>query len=435
LTFRAIPEKLLRTHPLWKKGLKMHRTIIVMATLLTCLFCFSIASADLDKGPYMQNVEQTKIQIVFEGDTGGKCEWGLTPAFGSQKNSIYNPINDMNRCELTGLTPNTMYYFKVTSEDDNAEGTFVTAPPAGEPFNFVVIGDTRSDNAGHQSVINGILNEVGNPDLFFNTGDLVADGMDEDQWDDYFEIEEDLLLNTVINPVVGNHEIETGLTMFTRWFTTGRYYTFTYGNAVFIVLDTEGVIAQGSAQYTMAKDALEDAVSDPAIDFKFVFFHQPGVTTGSHDPNRTIVNQYLDLFEQNNVDVVFNGHNHIYEHGLVNGVHHVVSGGGGVGTSSTFSTRDWTVHVESTRHFCTVSVEDDSYSVVVRRPDGSLVDQFSGDEATGGYPGPTPSDLVQPVCGGDSTVQDRNDLKEVKTINLAALLLPLGLGLALRRRR
>lgn len=405
----------------------MKRAILAMTALVFCL-CGG-AAADIDKGPYMQNVDRTEVQIVFEGDRGGTCRWGLTPSYGNSMNSAYNPINDMNWCSLTGLLPGALYYFDVTSEDESEQGTFVTAPDAGTPFNFVAVGDTRSSWAGHLSVINAILNYNGGyPDLFFNTGDLVADGMDEDQWDDYFEIEEELLLHTVICPVVGNHEIETGFTLFTRWFTTGRYYWFPYGNAVFVVLDTDGIYGQFSAQYNMLLDAMAFADADPNIQFKFIFFHKPAVTTGSHDPDGTILNYYLDVFEQYNVDLVFNGHNHIYEHGLVNGVHYLVSGGGGVGPSGTFAWRDWTVQVESTRHFCSVDVGPASYQVTVRRPDGSILDSFSGDTSGGGFPGETPGDLDPGGCsiagqGGPEGA-----------LNLLVLLAPLGMIGWLRRR-
>ena len=408
----------------------MARRTLLISFVCACLLWGGGAFADIDKGPYMQNVKLNEVEIVFEGNTGGQCEWGLTPSYGSSMSSSYSFFTKMNVCQLTGLEENSLYYFQVSSEGDVEQGTFVTATGPGVPFNFVVVGDTRSDHAGHQSVIDGILAyNDGYPDLFFNTGDMVEDGTDMAQWGDYFSIEKQLLLHTVFAPVVGNHENDYGYSLFNRWFTTGSHYWFVYGNALFVVLDTENNMDPYGAQWNMLTDALDVAQNDPDIFFKFIFFHRPGVTTGSHNPNKTIVDFYLDLFEQYNVDVVFNGHNHYYEHGLVNGVHYVVTGGGGTRPASDFEWRDWTVQAEGTLHFCSIDVHPGSYIVTVKRPDGSVVETFDGDINTGGFPGPTPIDLVKSACGiapvGGAAA----------ALNLLVLLAPLGWIGYLRRRK
>jgi predicted phosphodiesterase len=347
--------------------------------------------------------------------------------------AVYNASTGVNHCTLTSLASGAVYYYRASAGGTQALGSFVTAPPAGTPFNFVVIGDTRTDTAGHQAVIDAVLdrNPAGMPDLFFNTGDLVESGAIDSQWDTYFTIEGELLANTVFGPVVGNHDAGIG-SKFDTWFTTGSYYWFFYGNAVFVVLNTDGTYGAGSAQYTMAETALAAAAADPAIDFKFVLFHKPGVTTGEHDPDATIVDDYLDLFEQYNVDVVFNGHNHIYEHGLVNGVHYVVTGGGGVTPSTTYETRDWTVYVESTRHFCTVDVTDGGYHMVAYRTDGTGMDAIWGTTAGGGVPGDTPPDLQGNGgwCGIAPASDHRPGAANLALVLLAWVAIPL-----IRRRR
>ena len=42
--------------------------------------------------------------------------------------------------------------------------------------------------------------------VVYSTGDLLADGRSDRQWNDFFAIEHDLLRDTVFIPVVGNHE-------------------------------------------------------------------------------------------------------------------------------------------------------------------------------------------------------------------------------------
>ena len=379
----------------------MRKSVLCAVVALAVLALASSASAGITKGPYLLKATQTGVQIYYEAGGSGTCEWGTTPGLGQGINAVYTSLTGMNFCTLTTLAPGTVYYYRASADGTQATGTFVTAPAPGATFNFVVLGDTRTNHDAHQSVIDAVLADdpYGVPDLFFNTGDLVELAASNDQWNDYFAIEKDLLANTVFNPVMGNHDYEV-LTYYDRFFPDSRNYWFKYGNAAFVVLDTELAYGSGSDGYNMVVQALQAAQADPAIAFKFVFFHKPGVTTGEHAPDSTIVDEYLDLFEQYNVDVVFNGHNHMYEHGLVNGVHYVVTGGGGAPLSTTHTLRGWTVYWESTYHFCAVEVAGTTYKVTAYRTDGSVMDVIFGDASGGGHAGDTPSDLVPgELCG------------------------------------
>jgi hypothetical protein len=80
-------------------------------------------------------------------------------------------------------------------------------------------------------------------------------------------------------------------------------------------------------------------------------------------------------FEFYNVDIVFNGHDHSYEHGKVRSVNYIVTGGGGaplydIGQSW------WTIHSEKTYHYCLVSVDQMELNFQAKKPDGSIIDSF-----------------------------------------------------------
>jgi len=408
------------------------RSLGFAAVLVIFVLSAAFAWAEIEKGPYLQNVTQNSIEVVWQGSESGTVDWGVTPNFGRTIDADYDLITDMNHAELTGLTAETLYYYQVDCDGEIKTGTFITAPEPGTPFVFAVSGDTRTDHTMHRAMAERILGD-GIPDMYFNTGDLVEWAASLDNWADFFAIEADLMKDSVFWPVMGNHDYEV-LTFYDQWFSTGRSYAFNYGNAKFIVLNTDGFYFKNSSQYNMLKSELEKAANDPDLQFKFVFFHKPGVTSGSHAPDQTIVNDYLDLFEQFDVDVVFNGHNHIYEHGLVNGVHYLVTGGGGVGVSGTLEIRDWTVYAQSVNHYCRIEVEPDRYTVTVIDVNGNVIDAFTETTAGGGFPGPTPPDLTNTGCGA-ATPNEHGPDKEDRAANLATMISPLAVVLILRKKK
>jgi len=373
------------------------------------------ALANFDAGPWLQNVTGSSVNILYEGDKedgNGLVEYGTTPAYGASANTIKRWVLDEYFIgQMTGLSPATQYFYRLTHEGTVREGSFFTTPAAGEPFTFVVAGDTRSGHTTHQSVVDSILAE-GVPDLYFITGDLVASGELESDWDTFFPIEEALLAQTIFCPVYGNHENGELFkpSLYGRYFNAGTmnqfWYAFSYGNAHFIVINTE--VGIPGAQAAFVEDELAGARSNPDIDFIFAFFHQPGATTStSHSPNYSVLTVLMDLFEEYNVDAVFTGHNHVYEHGIINGVHHIVAGGGGAGLNgliTPYTPEGWTiVYREAVNHYCTVSVTHDSYTLQTKYVGGTVFDSYTATTTDGGFPGATPQDLLdrslQPSCG------------------------------------
>jgi len=323
------------------------------------------AHAGFDAGPWLQNVTGSSVQILYEGD----------------------------------------------DEDGNGLVEYGTSPAYGASVTFAVVGDTRSGHSTHQSVVDSILDD-GPPDLYFITGDLVASGELESDWDTFFPVEADLLANTIFCPVYGNHENGEIFkpSLYGKYFSAGNmnqfWYAFSYGNAHFIVINTE--VGIPGSQAAFVESELAGARADPDIDFIFAFFHQPGVTTSSsHSPNYSVLSVLMDLFEAYNVDAVFTGHNHVYEHGIVNGVHHIVTGGGGAGLNGLiepYTPQGWTlVHRAAVNHYCTVTVTHDSYTLEARYIGGTVFDSCTAAASEGGFPGDTPQDLLnralQPSCG------------------------------------
>ncbi|MCF2139876.1 MAG: metallophosphoesterase [Candidatus Lokiarchaeota archaeon] len=71
--------------------------------------------------------------------------------------------------------------------------------------------------------------------------------------------------------------------------------------------------------------------------WKFVYMHVPMYSTGDYGSNIELVNQLEPIFEENNVNAVFYGHDHHFESFYVNhtsaqGIYYFVIGTDGAGT-------------------------------------------------------------------------------------------------------
>lgn len=99
-------------------------------------------------------------------------------------------------------------------------------------------------------------------------------------------------------------------------------YSFTYGNTAVVALDANDVSYEIPANqgYTDGRQTrwldrrLAELRAADGIDFIVVFFHHCAFsTTNSHASDGGVRDAWLPLFEKHQVDLVINGHNHVYE--------------------------------------------------------------------------------------------------------------------------
>ena len=103
-----------------------------------------------------------------------------------------------------------------------------------------------------------------------------------------------------------------------------RYYTFKRGDAEFFALDSNYM---DPAQL----DWLDKELSKSDAPWKICFFHHPLYSDGKmHGSDVDLRSQLEPLFEKYHVDVVFSGHDHIYERlKPQNGINYFVLGNSG----------------------------------------------------------------------------------------------------------
>ena len=202
------------------------------------------------------------------------------------------------------------------------------------PFRFTVAGDTRTYPFFHRVVLDRSM--VVRPDLHMNTGDLVESGEVTSHWDQFFDVEKDLLRHVPFLPVIGNHDKDENTFYDSLWCLPGVrdnpiYFALRYGNALFLVLDY-GEIGDGSTEQDVwVEQQLLDAANDPGIRHVFPSYHVPPISSGPHgnDDNPHMLGRLHDQFKQAGVKFVFNGHDHCYERSYYDGIYYIVAGGGG----------------------------------------------------------------------------------------------------------
>ena len=233
---------------------------------------------------------------------------------------------------LTGLKAGTTYEYSVPGKE-GLKGVFKTPAPADRPFEFVVLGDTRTRPDVHRSVIAAIV-RYSKPDFVLHTGDLVADGTDPALWPLFFDIEGPLLRTAAFYPSLGNHERHAR--NYNDFMQAAPYYSFDWGSAHFSVLDSD---IGTSANTDRAKDAywkeqtewLEaDLRKSQKATFRFVVAHHPPMSAVfNRQGNNAHMTALMAMFEQHHVTAGWFGHDHNYQHYLKNGIHYVITGGGG----------------------------------------------------------------------------------------------------------
>ncbi len=244
-----------------------------------------------------------------------------------------SPLDDNNnrwRVELYDLEPATTYSYAIGTQDGwQGYYSFVTAP-LKDDFSFVYLGDTQANpDLGSYSNM-GILIEQAKaeqPAFFLQGGDLINDGSDLNEWQDFYSAAGDSFASTPFMPVYGNHDAGG---LFSNYFALPQngpshllehFYSFNYGDALFIVMDSTYMGVADERLLKWLQDEL--AVSDRT--WKIVMFHHPmypGVDNANDMAKAKLYQKiWLPILENYDVDLVFNGQQHVYmrSNSLLNG--------------------------------------------------------------------------------------------------------------------
>ncbi len=209
----------------------------------------------------------------------------------------------------------------------------------GPKFSFIVIGDNRSGDDIYRKVVAMAMERK--PAFVVNTGDLIATPGDLSEWAKFWEMSKPITVPYFLT--VGNHDIHpkvpfSGKKYLEQVDQPGNelYYSFVAGNSLFIVLDSY-IDDQEKKIAGEQRTWLEQVLAASTERHKFIFVHHPLYTEknkGKHHGNS--MDRYKDerdalqaLFVKHKVTMVFTGHEHLYLRKTVDGIQHVIAGGGG----------------------------------------------------------------------------------------------------------
>ena len=173
-------------------------------------------TSDIYRSPWVTNTNTTSATINWRGESDGSGSIDYaTSIYYAQHQSFDKRITSQEiasyqHLEITGLTPNTSYTYRVRpTGNESAFGnrSFRTMPVSG-PFTFIVISDSQE---GHyytewmrfKYVADAVANET--DVLFILHGGDYAGHDSVDLWDTYFQVADGMLAKTAIFSNIGNH--------------------------------------------------------------------------------------------------------------------------------------------------------------------------------------------------------------------------------------
>ncbi len=225
------------------------------------------------------------------------------------------------------LLPNTNYEYKIIELASNSESetyTFTSANPQKESFSFVSFSDTQNNDALDGNWSN-VLKYSTSADFYLHSGDICEDSAHEYYWTNMLDYNKNYLAKKPLMVAAGNHDTiyKSGSNELFKHFNNriptqantkqGYYYSFTYGNTKFIIINTNDLSSDRlpTEQYSWLVDELKNNDARWTI----VTMHCPMYSIGTYgttkgEISRSLRSQLNDIFVEYGVDLVIQGHDH-----------------------------------------------------------------------------------------------------------------------------
>ncbi|MDQ0914904.1 phosphodiester glycosidase family protein [Paenibacillus sp. V4I5] len=300
----------------------------------------------------------------------------------------------VHKALVENLNPGTEYVYRLGDGAGNysSQGSFKTASTLEDTVKFLFFGDSQaSDKAGYAlwgATVDKAFEFMSDPDFIVHAGDLVDNGYKENEWNMWFEAAQRELMNTTLVATLGNHEVTgiNGKSDFTNHFNQpgngleslkGTNFSFDYGDVHFVMLNSE-------EQYAEQKEWLRGDLAATDKKWKVVMFHRGPY--GSIYDTEIVRREWTPVFDEFGVDLVLNGHDHIYlrtsmkndaSAALGEGTAYVTPGSTGPKFYG-LTRRDWTqvIDEEMTQMYAAIEIVGDQLTFVTRTVGGREVDRF-----------------------------------------------------------
>lgn len=216
----------------------------------------------------------------------------------------------------------------LTQQLPRLAGQNLTLPVKEGSVRFAAIGDMGTGDAAQYQVAQRMLEYRQNfPfDFVIMLGDNIYGGKSPDDLRNKFELPYKPLLDAGVKfyAALGNHD-DTNERFYKPFNMNGeQYYSFKKGNVRFFVLDSDYLDPKQLAW-------LEKELAGEGPDWKICYFHHPLYSSGAFHGSSSELRLVLEpLFVKYGVQVVFSGHEHVYERVKPqNGIYYFTEGASG----------------------------------------------------------------------------------------------------------
>ncbi|NLW38813.1 MAG: metallophosphoesterase family protein, partial [Peptococcaceae bacterium] len=227
--------------------------------------------------------------------------------------SAFGGANYRFTVNITGLTPDTEYVYRVGREEAWSEPLSFTTAADTEEFSFLYMGDVQSGYAEWGNMLDAVYQACPRIKFALLGGDLTDNGDDDEEWGQFLDAATGVFSRIPVMPAMGNHDGSMYLDFFAL---PGNgpagleqeFYSFDYGNAHFVSLNS------GNNTDERVKQWLENDLQNTTKKWKFAVFHIPAYPAAYDYKgiDQSIRENWVPILEQNRGDMVFVGHQHQY---------------------------------------------------------------------------------------------------------------------------
>ena len=384
-------------------------------SLLFLLTPALLSAAQIQRGPYTEDPQQTTAVIRWAADTDTPAWIEYGPEGKCSQLMAISPKKKEHALTLHGLIPNMKFCYKVYVQNyagdgtqEPAEGTFKTLfSPERKIVNFLVVGNTSSPGNDTTLEIKEKMAQTMTgyeSDFLIHTGNIVSTGLIRDANNEFFKPYGPVLKNNPLLVALGQDEYgpdratDKGKGFLTANYRrihstpwsrgTPYYYYIDTANARIFFLDTNNVYGAISAakldEKTPQIDWLKTSLaSTDANMWKIVVLHHPVYSSGKTEDRLSRL--LAPIFEANRVHLVLQGHQGAYERtrpirrdtvaatGTTGPIYVTIGGSGKLFEASSFS-NPWSAKYYEVPHFAHIEIVDRKLSLRVYTHDNKKVD-------------------------------------------------------------
>ena len=295
---------------------------------------YSITDTDIQIVPYSENPDFSKGTTV-DASIETSCEIDAERQYSAIDLSFIGIITHkmtVNRhiINITGLEAGQKYCYRI---GDATRGWWsdigiIDTADNTNAFSFFHMTDPQSVTEKQYAenwaaTLDTAFTNHSDAGFILTTGDHVDNGDDFVEWKRMFNSATEFLMSTSLMGASGNHE-ERGDNALVENFaysnlpeqdtTTGVYYSFDYNTAHVAVLNSNDLNDENGLSDAQIQWLTEDMNASSKA-WKFVAIHKAPYSNGSHfddDDVSAIRAQLATLMPELGIDVVFQGHDHVY---------------------------------------------------------------------------------------------------------------------------